>query len=224
MFYHLFNLFLPNECLYCHQPLLKGERTLCLMCQNKLPRTRTETADNEAEHRVFGRVPYQHGTAFCYYRRSGKFASILKQAKYNDRPWINYDIASLFAAELTAYGWPFDIDVIVPIPIHIFRRITRGYNQAEPIAEALSKAWKIPVEKRSLIKKAYTRSQTKHLALERFELIYGTFKLRHPERFQGRHVLLVDDVLTTGTTLDACSQLLVKAGARISFLTLGLSD
>lgn len=224
MLRQLINLFLPNECAYCHQPLLKGERSLCLVCQSKLPRTHSDKPDNEAEHRVFGRVPFEHGASFCYYRKAGKYASLIINAKYLDHPWLNYDLASLFAAELAPSGWPFDIDIIIPIPIHPFRRLSRGYNQAEPIAEALSKAWGLPVEKGCLKKGVYTSSQTHHTALQRFEAMEGTFKIKHPERIKGKHVLLVDDVLTTGATLDSCSQLLMKVGARISFLTLGLSE
>lgn len=200
------------------------EHSLCLVCQSKLPRVRGESSDNPAEHRVFGRVPYEHGTSFCFYRSGGDFASLIAKAKYYDKPWVNYDLAKLFATELSAHGWPFDIDVVMPVPIHMLRRLKRGYNQSEPIAEALGKVWHLPVEKHCLRKSKYTSSQVSHGRQQRLEAMDGTFSLKNIERIRGKHVLLVDDVLTTGATLEACAQLLSEAGIRISFLTLGLSN
>ena len=223
-FNNLLSLIVPDFCFYCNQPLKEGERCLCENCKKKIPRTRSEKPDNEAEHRVFGKFRYEHGASFCYYRKEGDFASLIIRAKYLDKPWINYDLATMFASELSPAGWPFDIDLIMPVPIHFLRRLRRGYNQAQPIAEALSKAWKLPIDTKNLIKSRYTSSQVTHTGLQRLDALEGPFSLRHPEKLPGRHVLLVDDVLTTGATLDACAQLLIQAGARVSFLTLGLSD
>lgn len=222
---HQLSLFIvPDLCLYCRRPLIGVQRTLCDDCQKKIPRTRSDKPDNEAEHRVFGKFRFEHGTSFCYYRKEGDFASLIIRAKYNDKPWINYDLSMLFAKDLMPAGWPFDIDLIVPVPIHFLRKLKRGYNQSLPIAEALSMAWNLPYDSRGLVKSKYTSSQVSNTARERLEAMEGTFDLKHPERFTGKHVLLVDDVLTTGATLDACAQLLIQAGAKVSFLTLGLSD
>lgn len=221
---NILDLFIPNECLCCHTPLKRGEKALCLVCQSKLPRTRSDKPDNEAEHRMFGKMPFVHGTSFCYYRKDGEFANLIRKAKYHDMPWINFELTKLFAAELSMSGWPYDIDIIVPVPIHFVRKIIRGYNQSLPIAEALTKAWNVPVESNCLKKKTYTKSQVSRSAQERLSAVEGSFILSHPERLAGKHVLLVDDVLTTGATLDACSQLLVSTGAKVSFLTLGLSN
>ena len=224
LFYNLIRLLLPDQCLLCHRTLTKGEKSLCLVCQAKLPRIRGEKSDNEAEHRMFGRVDFVHGTSFCYYRKQSDFSRLIISAKYKDMPWVNYNLARMFAVELSSAGWPFDIDVIMPLPIHILRRLMRGYNQTLPIAKALSKAWGLPVEDRCLKKHVYTSSQVSHNAHQRLVAVDNTFVLKHPERIAGKHVLLVDDVLTTGATLDACLQLLASAGARVSFLTLGLTE
>lgn len=224
LFNALLDLLLPDQCLFCHKTLKRGEKSLCLVCQSKLPRIRGEKPDNEAEHRVFGKFPFEHGTSFCYYRKESDFSKLIISAKYHEKPWVNYNLARLFAAELPGSGWPFDIDCVMPVPVHVFRRIIRGYNQAAPIAKALSNVWKIRFDEQSLRKKSYTRSQVSNSANQRLSAVEGTFELKNPERFKGLHVLIVDDVLTTGATLDACAQLLVSAGARVSFLTLGLSD
>ena len=221
---NIFSFFVPNLCLYCQKPLVNSEKCLCENCQQKIPRTRSDKPDNEAEHRVFGKFHFEHGTSFCYYRKEGDFASLIVKAKYNDKPWINYELTKLFTQDLTPAGWPFDIDLIMPIPIHFWRRMRRGYNQSQPIAKALSEVWNLPFDTKSLSKKTYTVSQVSHTAQQRLDAMQGTFQLKNPERFLGHHVLLVDDVLTTGATLDACAQLLIASGARVSFLTLGLSD
>ena len=223
-FHHLLSFFVPDLCFYCHEPLLERQRCLCENCRKKIPRTRSDKPDNEAEHRVFGKFRYEHGTSFCYYRKEGDFASLIIRAKYHDKSWINYELATIFASELTPAGWPFDIDLIMPVPIHFLRRLRRGYNQSQPIAEALAKTWKLPIDSKSLKKSRYTSSQVTNSAIQRLDAMEGTFNLKNPAQFSGLHVLLVDDVLTTGATLDACAQLLLKAGARVSFLTLGLSD
>ena len=97
LFYNLIRLLLPDQCLLCHRTLTKGEKSLCLVCQAKLPRIRGEKSDNEAEHRMFGRVDFVHGTSFCYYRKQSDFSRLIISAKYKDMPWVNYNLARMFA-------------------------------------------------------------------------------------------------------------------------------
>lgn len=219
----LLELLIPRQCPICHKQLLEGEGGVCLECQAKLPRCKCEKPGNEAEDRMFGRVPYEHGTSFCYYRSGGDFASLITRAKYGSRPWINQWLAEIFATELSPYGWPFDINMIIPTPRHYLRLIFRGYNQTYAIAKGLSNAWGLPIDNKNLYKKYYTHSQVSRSGLQRLKAVEGTFAVRHPEELRGKHVLIVDDIITTGATLDACAQVLSAAGVRISFLSLGLS-
>ena len=221
---NLLALIVPDVCVQCGKTLMPGERTLCLTCQSKLPRVRGGGSENAAEDRLLGKFHFEHGTSFCYYRKGGDFAHLITSAKYHNRPWVNKHLANIFATELSEAGWPFDIDVIVPVPVHQLRLLMRGYNQTLPIAEALSDAWNLPIDSKSLRKNTYTKSQVGQSLLQRLDRIDGTFRLKNQDRFWGCHVLLVDDVLTSGATIDACAQLFVEAGARVSFLTLGLSD
>lgn len=221
----LLDVLLPRICRVCKRTLLDGEVEICLHCQARLPRVHSDCADNEAAHRLFGRCRYEYVAAYFYYRPQDEFAQLIKQAKYNDWPSVNHSLARMFAAELSVTGWPYDIDVIVPVPIHWVRWLKRGYNQSIPIARALGEVWQLPVENHCLYKSRYTASQVGHSGESRRHHVRDSFALRHTERLEGKHILLVDDVMTTGATLEACATVLQKIpDVKLSFLTLGLAN
>lgn len=208
--------------------MLPQEQGVCLRCLAELPRVHAEGPNNEVERRLFGRIPFEHTTSFCYYSTEGAFGGIIRRAKYGQQPWYNAHLTRLFVQEMNLSpesGWPYDIDVIVPVPLHPFRLLLRGYNQVMPIVETLSEAWHLPLQTRCLYKRRYTTTQVGLSAQERRHHEEDSFGVRHPERLAGRHVLLVDDVLTTGATLMAASDALLAAvpGIRISILTLSLA-
>ncbi len=220
----LIELFFPRTCRYCRRELEAGELGLCLSCQTELPRLAVYGRDNRAEKALAGKFPFQKGVAFCYYKKGSRFSHLLHEAKYEGKPWINHDLATLFAAEIEPEGWPGDIDLIVPVPIHWRRRLSRGYNQCEEIARALGRRWNIAVETNALCKCRHTRSQVHSTYYERLSNLRDSFTVKSPEKFIGRHILIVDDVLTSGATLDACAHALLEVqSVRISFLTLGIS-
>lgn len=228
----LINFFIPKRCALCREYLVEGEEMLCLVCQSKLPRVHAAMPGNEVENRLLGRVPFEHCTSFCFYNKKGDFASLLQQAKYNEKPWYNQKMAELFAEELQLesknydpIGWPYDIDIIMPVPLHWRRFLSRGYNQAESIAQGLGKVWHLPVNTKCLYKKVYTRSQVGQGREQRLQTELYSFGVRHPEKLEGKHILLVDDVLTSGSTMEACANALKEIkGIRLSFLTLGLAN
>lgn len=208
--------------------MLPQEQGVCLRCLALLPRVQAEGPENEVERRLFGRIPFEHATSFCYYGTESALGGIIRRAKFGDHPWLNAHLTRLFVQELRLApqsGWPYDIDILVPIPLHILRLLKRGYNQIMPIAETLSEEWHLPIETGCLYKRKYTTSQVGLSAEERRRHEAGTFAVRHPERLARKHVLLIDDVLTTGATLVAAADALlaVVPGIRISILTLSLA-
>lgn len=228
----MLSLFLPRRCPICERLLLPQEEVVCLRCIGTLPRVHAEMPGNEVERRLFGRVDFVHATAFCYYSHSSRIGSLIRQSKFSDRPWLNARLTRVFLADLRfaatesgVAGWPYDIDVIVPIPIHPLRLILRGYSQVMPIAEELSQAWRLPIETRCLYKTRYTGSQVGNSGRERLHNIEKSFGVRHAERLQSRHVLLIDDVITTGYTIMAAADALKAAvpDVRISVLALSFA-
>lgn len=225
----MLDLIFPRRCSYCNRILLPQERCVCLKCLAILPRVHAEGPDNEVERRLFGRIPFLHATSFCYYGAESPLGSVIRQAKFGDKPWLNAQLTRLFVQELSlseSSGWPYDIDVIVPVPLHPLRLLQRGYNQTMPIVEVLADAWHLPVQTRCLYKRRYTTSQVGLSAQERRRHEENTFGVRHPERLASCHVLLVDDVLTTGATIVAAADALLASvpNVRISVLTLTLAQ
>ena len=135
---------------------------MCLRCLPLLPRVHAEQPNNDVERRLFGRFPFEHATSFCYYGQKEPFGNIIRQSKFHDRPWLNAWATRLFVQELQlaadergGEGWPYDIDVIVPVPLHPFRSLWRGYNQCAGIVEVLKRAWHLPLETHCLYKPHY---------------------------------------------------------------------
>jgi ComF family protein len=223
----LYRLLFPPLCTYCHRELADGEEVLCTHCAAQLARIHDVAPGNPAERREKLRFPFIRGAAFCYYHHHTVAAEVIKAAKYRARPSCNAYLTRLFLPELEAAEWLGDVDVIVPVPIHWLRRLSRGYNQAEPIARTLGERWGIRVDTKSLRKVHYRVSRLQ----ERKRLSYGLkaprsnpFRVVTPERLTGCHVLIVDDVHTAGTTLNECAEALLQVpGVRLSFLTLGLA-
>lgn len=224
----MFSFLFPRVCPCCQRPLLPDETPVCLRCLAALPRIHAELPDNMVEARLVGQFPFEHATSFCYYSHDGILSNALKQAKYQSRPWVNARLTQLFLQELALVQspWPYDIDCIVPVPVHWTRLLSRGYNQTMAIAETLHEAWHLPVESHCLKKRRATRSQVGQGREERLRGIQGSFSVSHPERLANRHVLLVDDVLTTGATISSAADVLLASvpGIRISVLTLAMAD
>lgn len=212
------------SCAICHRELVNGERFLCLDCLMHLPRIHGDAEQNHLWGKLCGQIPFQHATSFCYYQKGDGLAGLIASAKYGHKPWINTQLTRIFLQELEGSAWPYDIDLIVPVPVHWVRLLMRGYNQVSPIVRSLSEFWHLPVVNNCLYRNHYVHSQVGSTREERIVAESGSFSVRNAHRLEGRHILLVDDVCTTGSTIVACADVLLRIpGVRVSFLTLAVT-
>lgn len=209
------------RCLCCHKELVDGEEFVCLDCLLTFPLVDCADEHNPLWTQLSGQVPFERATHLGYYQPGDNFSRLIAQAKYDDRPQHNAFLANLLCDRLEGSGWPYDVDVIVPVPVHWRRILQRGYNQVSPIVRTLEKRWHLPVMSNCLMRSHYTMSQVGMGANARQDHQRAAFTLWRGSRLTGKHVLLVDDVCTTGSTLVACAALLQEIeGVRVSVLTL----
>ena len=203
----LFHLFFPRCCVVCGAPLVEGEEAICTHCNINMPRTNYhKVKDNLVERMFWGKIPLERATSYFFYRKGSDFRKILHQFKYGGRKELGAIMGRFMAAELATTDFFEGVDIIIPVPLHPRKRRARGYNQSEWIARGVSQVVGLPVD-------------------ERWENVDGIFRLRHPENFVGKHVLIVDDVLTTGSTTTACADVFHEIeGVRISVLTLAVAE
>lgn len=220
------SLLFPRCCVVCGAPLAKGEECICAMCNIDLPRTDYHLwKDNPVERQFWGKIPLGRATSFFFYRKGSDFRQILHQLKYGGRKEIGAIMGRYMAAELKGSGFFEGIDMIIPVPLHKKKERIRGYNQSEWIARGIAAVTGIPVNKDLVVRRINTETQTRKSLLQRWENVEGIFEQNHSESLAGKHVLIVDDVLTTGATTVACASCLAEAeGIRISVLTLAVAE
>ena len=208
--------------MICGKRLLQGEEHLCLDCLCALPRIRFYSlGNNEMAKLLWGKMPIERASAFLYYSKGGDVRELLYQLKYYGNQEIGHFLGRCMAKELLSSGFFDGIEGIVPVPLHDKKRKSRGYNQSELLSEGISYATNIPVWSNVLRRKLYTETQTRKGNYERWNNVSDVFECVADANFSGKHILLVDDVLTTGATLVACADALKGIeGMRISVLTL----
>lgn len=220
------SLFFPRYCIVCGRTLAKGEECLCTMCNINLPRTDYHLRkDNPVEKMFWGKIPLERATSFFFYRKGSDFRQILHQLKYGGQKGIGAIMGRYMAAELLESGFFEGVDVILPVPLHKKKQQIRGYNQSEWIARGIAVVTGISIDTESVVRRKNTETQTRKSFLERWENVEGIFELNHAESLIGKHILIVDDVLTTGATTVECASCLTDIeGIRISILTLAMAE
>ena len=216
----------PRLCVVCGERLSPTERSLCSVCMLHLPRTTYQFSpdDNPMAQLFWHLTPIKRAAALLYYEPHSELARLIYDLKYQDRPDIGEDMGRLMANEMQL-AHSFDgIDVLLPVPLSRKRLRQRGYNQSEMLAIGVSDITHLPVVTKALRRKHFVKSQTRLSRHERQENVEDMFELRDSSRLQGKHVLLIDDICTTGATLIACIDALKNIpGIRLSVLTLGFT-
>ena len=225
LFADLLDLIYPNLCFICGETLLKSESHICLSCLNNIPRTNYHLlTDNPVEKRFWGKAPIFRGTSFFFFQKGSPFQKLLHELKYKGNKEIGEILGRYAAAELLNSPDFCSIDIIIPIPLHPKRFAQRGYNQSEWRGKGLSAVLDKPQDTNTLKRVKQTTTQTKKSVFERFENTEGIFELSGAKELEGKHLLLIDDVLTTGSTLNAAINTLLNIpNVKISIFTLAIA-
>ncbi|GAB3892661.1 ComF family protein [Spirosoma agri] len=218
------NLLFPTLCLGCNRSLDINEKLLCTHCRINLPETgqHRQPYDVTLLNKFGGKVPIEFVASFMYFSKAGIVQKLIHQIKYKGQKEAAKEIAEWYGSQLKAESDLIqDIDVLIGVPLHKSRQQQRGYNQADWIAEGLAEALGVPARTDLLIQKRFKESQTRKNRIERWQNVNTVFAVPNPEEIRGKTVVIVDDVLTTGATIEACAIELLQAGCKsVGVLTL----
>jgi ComF family protein len=193
-------LLYPRECTCCHQSLLRQEKFICFDCLVGLPRNQFHLEQGNPVERLFwGRLTIEKATSYFHFQKGSKYQKMLHALKYKGVRDIGVEMGRMMAAEISDSGFFGGIDRIVPVPLHPAKEKKRGYNQSDAIAEGISQMVSIPVDNTSLQRARHSDTQTRKGRWERWKNVETLFHVANPEALAGKHVLLVDDVVTTGS-------------------------
>jgi ComF family protein len=215
----------PNLCLLCERPLLQGEQHVCLNCLYELPSIKeTSFTMNNTADRFLGKIEFERAASGFRYSKDSNIQKALELLKYKGEKEIGSCLSKVSASRLYEQGFFKDIDALIPVPLHKQKQKKRGYNQSEWIAKGINEVTGISVNTEILGRTIHNTSQTTRNLWSRWENAHGLFELKNRTGFSGKHLLLVDDVLTSGSTLEACGQVLLQIpNLRISFFALALA-
>lgn len=225
MFYDLINLFYPKGCQICETILIKNENVICTRCLHELPLTHYYLHNENPVKKVFyGRIDLKNATALLFFNKKGTVQKLIHQLKYKGNREIAVYLGKWVGAELADLSNYKDIDVVIPVPLHKKKLRSRGFNQVEDFGKEIALALQIPYMDHVLLKRSFSTTQTLKARLSRWGNIEESFVLANPEEIEGKHVLLVDDLITTGATVEACSNAIkLAAGVKISVATMAIA-
>lgn len=215
----------PCTCACCGDVLMPGEKQICINCMAELTATLySGHAHNRTERLLGARIHFLHATSIFTFRHGNTVQRLIHAMKFHGNSELCIQMGRQMGLELLASGRFDDIDLLVPVPLHWWRRIQRGYNQSELLCRGIAQVMHREVNTRALRRHRYTRQQSLQASADREKNVAGAFSLRHPNDLAGRHILLVDDVLTTGATLCSCCQALEEIpNLTISIATLSVA-
>jgi ComF family protein len=222
----LLEFFYPTLCITCDNRLVLQEKFLCVECWSDIPATNFHLQEgNKVEQLFWGRTKVEHATAFYTYKKGSKYQQLIHYIKYKGLKELGFETGRRFGFTIAVTEKFRSVDMIVPVPLHPAKQKKRGYNQSEWIANGMAEALQKPMVINNLIRNIHTSTQTRKNRFERWENVEKIFGVINPEELSGKHILLIDDVVTTGSTLEACARQILKIdGTKVSIATLGFAD
>ncbi|MCF6332033.1 MAG: ComF family protein [Draconibacterium sp.] len=224
--YDVAELFFPSLCIACGDRLVSQEKFLCINCWHDLPVTNFHLKDeNKVAQLFWGRVEIENATAFFSYKKGSKYRQLIHFIKYKGLKELGFETGRKFGFALLDSDRFKEVDLIVPVPLHPQKQKMRGFNQSEWIAKGIGWSLQRPVSSGNLFRQVHTSTQTQKNRFERWQNVEGIFGVKNQNEFDGKHILLIDDVVTTGSTLEACAyQLLKLENIKVSIATLAFAD
>lgn len=221
-FQSLTHLFYPHLCIGCGSDLLAPKALLCLTCVTELPHTGFETYPHNPIERIFyGRLVLQYAHAGFYFSKGTLIQTLIHDFKYKGNKAVGILLSKIMAEKMMNSDRFKHIDYLIPLPLFADKEYKRGFNQAKIICDGISEVMNIPVLAHTVLRKYATTTQTKKHRTERWQNVAESFTVQHTQQLQHKHILLVDDVITTGATIEACTQQMAGlAGIKISVATL----
>ncbi len=226
MIQSVLNLFFPKACAGCNSILLSDEKVICTSCRHEIPLTNHhKTINNEAFNKFYGRIDLEFAAAMLYFHKKGIVQEMIHKLKYKGHQEIGVLIGDWYSEELKFSKEIKTIDYIIPVPLHKKRLKERGYNQVTTFGKALSTNLNIPFNDTILVRNVYSKTQTKKTFLGRSDVVESVFGVNFDESLHHKHFLLIDDVITTGATLEACCREMLKIpGAKVSIVCMAMTQ
>jgi ComF family protein len=226
MFQSLIHLFFPPVCAGCKTVLTANENVICTNCRHEIPLTQHHlNPENDAFKKFYGRIPVEHVSALLYFHKKGIVQELIHSLKYRGQEAIGTVLGEWYAEELKNHHLLQTVDAIIPVPLHPKKLRERGYNQVVKFGNALATSLGVYVNNEILFRQIYSKTQSQKNRLGRTEGIDSIFDVSFSESDHNQHFLLIDDVITTGATLEACAKALLKIpGAKISIVCMAMAD
>lgn len=224
LFHDLLNLFFPRTCACCPDDLLQNEQVICTLCRQKLPFTNAHLQnENEIEKVFYGRVRIENAISLLIFEKKGITQRLMHDLKYRGNKAVGLELGNWMADNLQKTSWAAKIEVVVPVPLHKTRLRKRGYNQVEGFGKTIAYSLKIPYNDQCLVKTHGAKTQVFKNLSARFKNVAHNFEIAPAEAnvLKGKHILLVDDIVTTGATLETCTEKLLKIpNTKVSIATM----
>ena len=216
------SLIFPKVCYACGKSLFKKEDCICTSCHYHLPRTDFHLQTDNPVHKLFwGRVDIHSAAAMYLFNKGGKVQRLIHQLKYRGKKEIGLSLGKYYGRELKKSPLFSSADMVIPVPLHLKKLKKRGYNQSELFAQGIAESLGVDHKPEVLIRAKVSQTQTRKSRFDRWKNVEEIFRVPEPEGIRDKHILLADDVVTTGATLEACAaKILEVPGTKVSVVTI----